>query len=190
MKGCVETDLASRAQPIVDALRSSGRSVVTAESCTGGLVAAVLSHAESASECLHGGFVRSLGWCGPRAILHTHHPAREQPKCAAHIHSASRYPHDEPSELLILQRCERGGGLQKLCIPGPGCECNQRTEHPGMERGSEQVHDSGTSLAGSPCFEQGGPEEQRPAKKGQVLQVVNARTRQRGIEEQRYVPHP
>jgi len=57
MKGCIETDLAGRAQPIVDALRSSSRSVVTAESCTGGLVAAVLSHAEAASECLHGGFV-------------------------------------------------------------------------------------------------------------------------------------
>jgi len=57
VNGCIETDLSSRAQPIVDALRSSGRSVVTAESCTGGLVAAVLSHAESASECLHGGFV-------------------------------------------------------------------------------------------------------------------------------------
>lgn len=57
MQGCIETDLASRAQPIVDALRSSGRCVVTAESCTGGLVAAVLSHAEAASECLHGGFV-------------------------------------------------------------------------------------------------------------------------------------
>jgi nicotinamide-nucleotide amidase len=57
MTGCIETDLSSRAQPIVDALRSSGRSVVTAESCTGGLIAAVLSHAEAASECLHGGFV-------------------------------------------------------------------------------------------------------------------------------------
>lgn len=57
MKGCIEMDLASRAQPVVDALRSSGRSVVTAESCTAGLLAAVLSHAEAASECLHGGFV-------------------------------------------------------------------------------------------------------------------------------------
>lgn len=57
MTGCIESDLASRAQPIVDALRRSGRSVVTAESCTGGLLAAVLSHAEAASECLHGGFV-------------------------------------------------------------------------------------------------------------------------------------
>jgi nicotinamide-nucleotide amidase len=46
-----------RAQPVVDALRSAGLSVVTAESCTGGLVAAILSHAQNASDCLHGGFV-------------------------------------------------------------------------------------------------------------------------------------
>jgi nicotinamide-nucleotide amidase len=31
--------------------------VVTAESCTAGLVAAVLSYGEKASECFHGGFV-------------------------------------------------------------------------------------------------------------------------------------
>lgn len=39
MKGCIEMDLASRAQPVVDALRSSDRSVVTAaESCRAGIV--------------------------------------------------------------------------------------------------------------------------------------------------------
>jgi nicotinamide-nucleotide amidase len=31
--------------------------VVTAESCTGGLIAAILSHAPHAGECLHGGYV-------------------------------------------------------------------------------------------------------------------------------------
>jgi nicotinamide-nucleotide amidase len=54
---CIERDLVGRAQPVVDGLRGAGLSVVTAESCTGGLVAAILSHAQKASDCLHGGFV-------------------------------------------------------------------------------------------------------------------------------------
>jgi nicotinamide-nucleotide amidase len=53
----VEEVLAQRAQPAVDILRRRGLSVITAESCSGGLVAAALSAAPSASECLHGGFV-------------------------------------------------------------------------------------------------------------------------------------
>jgi nicotinamide-nucleotide amidase len=54
---CVERNLVRRAQPIVDALRARHLSVVTAESCTAGLVAAILSHAQHAGECLHGGFI-------------------------------------------------------------------------------------------------------------------------------------
>jgi nicotinamide-nucleotide amidase len=53
---CIERELASRAQPVIDALRAAGLSVATAESCTGGLIAAILSHAQNAGECLHGGF--------------------------------------------------------------------------------------------------------------------------------------
>jgi nicotinamide-nucleotide amidase len=54
---CIEEQLAGRAQPVIDLLRQSGLSLVTAESCTAGLVAAVLSHGAQASEWLHGGFV-------------------------------------------------------------------------------------------------------------------------------------
>jgi nicotinamide-nucleotide amidase len=54
---CIERQLVGLAQPVVDALRIAGLSIVTAESCTGGLIAAVLSHAQNASDCLHGGFV-------------------------------------------------------------------------------------------------------------------------------------
>lgn len=57
MACCIEEQLASRAQPVIDLLRKTGLSLVTAESCTAGLVAAVLSHGSQASECLHGGFV-------------------------------------------------------------------------------------------------------------------------------------
>ncbi|MDB6104841.1 MAG: CinA domain protein [Gammaproteobacteria bacterium] len=54
---CVDPQLSARAQPVVDALRRAKLCVVTAESCTGGLIAAILSHGMQASDCLHGGYV-------------------------------------------------------------------------------------------------------------------------------------
>jgi nicotinamide-nucleotide amidase len=54
---CVDGQLAARAQPVVDALRRAKLWVVTAESCTGGLISAILSHGKQASDCLHGGYV-------------------------------------------------------------------------------------------------------------------------------------
>jgi nicotinamide-nucleotide amidase len=54
---CVDAQLSARAQPVVDALRRAKLSVVTAESCTAGLIAAILSHGMQASDCLHGGYV-------------------------------------------------------------------------------------------------------------------------------------
>jgi nicotinamide-nucleotide amidase len=54
---CVDEELIAQAEAVVSELRRSGVTVVTAESCTGGLIAAALSHAPGASECLHGGFV-------------------------------------------------------------------------------------------------------------------------------------
>jgi nicotinamide-nucleotide amidase len=55
--GCVDRQLIQAAQQAVEALTRAGRSVVTAESCTGGLIAAVLSCAPRVGQCLHGGFV-------------------------------------------------------------------------------------------------------------------------------------
>jgi nicotinamide-nucleotide amidase len=49
--------MCDRAQSILKALKESGLSVITAESCTGGMIAAVLSRADGAGEVLHGGFV-------------------------------------------------------------------------------------------------------------------------------------
>jgi nicotinamide-nucleotide amidase len=54
---CINPQLTAKAQPVVDALRRAQLLVVTAESCTGGLIAAILSHGIQASDCLHGGFV-------------------------------------------------------------------------------------------------------------------------------------
>jgi len=57
MRCCIDEKLSGLAQPVINRLKESGLSVVTAESCTAGLIAAVLAHAADASACLHGGFV-------------------------------------------------------------------------------------------------------------------------------------
>jgi nicotinamide-nucleotide amidase len=54
---CVDQGLIHRAKDIVRALRDARLSIVTAESCTAGLVSAVLSQADGAGEDLHGSFV-------------------------------------------------------------------------------------------------------------------------------------
>jgi nicotinamide-nucleotide amidase len=54
---CIEQDLIERARPVIDHLRSHHLTVVTAESCTAGLISAILSHVPNVSDCLHGGFV-------------------------------------------------------------------------------------------------------------------------------------
>jgi nicotinamide-nucleotide amidase len=53
----ISPDLCDRAKSILDALKDSGHSIVTAESCTAGMIAAVLSRADGAGDVLHGGFV-------------------------------------------------------------------------------------------------------------------------------------
>jgi nicotinamide mononucleotide (NMN) deamidase PncC len=46
--------LGEQAQAILTDLKAVGMSVVTAESCTAGMIAAALSRADGASEVLHG----------------------------------------------------------------------------------------------------------------------------------------
>jgi nicotinamide mononucleotide (NMN) deamidase PncC len=53
----ISPDLCDRAKSILDALKDSGHSIVTAESFTAGMIAAVLSRADGAGDVLHGGFV-------------------------------------------------------------------------------------------------------------------------------------
>jgi nicotinamide-nucleotide amidase len=50
-------DPARRAAEVVDLLCRKGLSVITAESCTSGVIATMLSDAPGAGECLHGSFV-------------------------------------------------------------------------------------------------------------------------------------
>lgn len=57
MSGCVNQTIVGEASTVIEALREAGLSVVTAESCTGGLLAACLTHGREASSCFHGAFV-------------------------------------------------------------------------------------------------------------------------------------
>ncbi len=54
---CIDSELIREAEKLVELLRAHKLTVITAESCTGGLISAALSHARGASDCLHGGFV-------------------------------------------------------------------------------------------------------------------------------------
>ena len=54
---CIDSELIHEAETLVELLRARRLTVITAESCTGGLIAAALSHARGASDALHGGFV-------------------------------------------------------------------------------------------------------------------------------------
>ena len=57
VRRCIHENLIAEAEAVIESLRGSGLTVVTAESCTGGLIAACLSHGKDASSCFQGGFV-------------------------------------------------------------------------------------------------------------------------------------
>jgi len=56
-KSCIDNVLIDRAKSVVRVLKERGLTVVTAESCTAGLISAVLSQADGAGDVLHGSFV-------------------------------------------------------------------------------------------------------------------------------------
>src|SRR5215510_4961753 len=53
----ISVDLAAAAKQVLALAGQRGLAIVTAESCTSGLLASVLSEAPGAAELLHGGFV-------------------------------------------------------------------------------------------------------------------------------------
>lgn len=61
MKGadipCIDRELVMRADEIMRHLKAAKLSIITAESCTAGLISAVLAQAEGAGDMLHGSFV-------------------------------------------------------------------------------------------------------------------------------------
>jgi nicotinamide-nucleotide amidase len=54
---CIDQGLIHHAEEVVRSLRDGQMSVITAESCTAGLLSAALSQADGAGEVLHGSFV-------------------------------------------------------------------------------------------------------------------------------------
>lgn len=54
---CIHPDLIARATETARRLRHAGLRLVTAESCTAGLISAVLAQTEGAGEVFEGGFV-------------------------------------------------------------------------------------------------------------------------------------
>lgn len=54
---CVDAELVAYARDVLDLLKKKKKSIITAESCTGGLISAVLSQGDGAGGVLHGGFV-------------------------------------------------------------------------------------------------------------------------------------
>lgn len=57
MQCCVDQKLTDQADAVMQRLRAADLTVVTAESCTGGLIAACLTHGKEASACFQGAFV-------------------------------------------------------------------------------------------------------------------------------------
>jgi nicotinamide-nucleotide amidase len=54
---CVAPDLVRRANVVLRCLAERGATIVSAESCTAGLIASAFSQADGAADVLHGGFV-------------------------------------------------------------------------------------------------------------------------------------
>lgn len=53
----ISAALKQRAQGILEALKAANMSIITAESCTAGMIAAVFSRCDGAGALMHGGFV-------------------------------------------------------------------------------------------------------------------------------------
>jgi nicotinamide-nucleotide amidase len=56
-QACIDQSFVDRANDVMARLKAHGLTIVTAESCTAGLISAVLAQAKDAGEILHGSFV-------------------------------------------------------------------------------------------------------------------------------------
>jgi|RhiMethySRZTD1v2_1073278.scaffolds.fasta_scaffold1256425_1 nicotinamide-nucleotide amidase len=70
--------LKAKAQQALDALKAAEVTIVTAESCTAGTIAALLAQAEGASDVLHGGFTTYTKDHKTKALGVSQHLLKEQ----------------------------------------------------------------------------------------------------------------
>jgi len=70
--------LKQQAQQALDALKAAKLTIVTAESCTAGSIAALLAEAEGASDILHGGFTTYTKEHKTKALGVSQHLLKEQ----------------------------------------------------------------------------------------------------------------
>ena len=70
--------LKAKAQQALDALKSAQLTIVTAESCTAGTIAALLAQAEGAGDVLHGGFTTYTKDHKTKALGVSHRLLKEQ----------------------------------------------------------------------------------------------------------------
>jgi nicotinamide-nucleotide amidase len=150
--GCIDPSLCALASDVVLALRRAKVSLVTAESCTGGLIAALLSHGARASDCLHGGFVvytkdqKSTALGVSRALLSEFGAVTSEVARAMATGALERSPaswavsvtgvlgpdpdeDDNPPGLVYIGTASRGGEIQVI-------RRHYEEEHPDLVRRS------------------------------------------------------
>jgi nicotinamide-nucleotide amidase len=74
----IDDTLKDHAQQVLAALRAAKMTIVTAESCTAGAIALILSQAEGASDILHGGFITYTKGQKAKALGVSEHILKEQ----------------------------------------------------------------------------------------------------------------
>lgn len=114
----IDEQLVLAAAALLDLCRQRELSIVTAESCTGGLVAAVLTDAPGASDVVFGGFVTyaneaKSGLIGVPAELIAKHGAVSEPVARAMASGALEHSEADLSVAITGVAGPGGGGEEK-----------------------------------------------------------------------------
>jgi nicotinamide-nucleotide amidase len=160
MSGLLDADLATQwVAPLADALRARGWRIATAESCTGGLIAAVCTALAGSSDWFERGFVTysnaaKTEQLGVPALLIAQHGAVSEAAARAMAEGALQHSPadlavavtgvagpgggsvDKPVGLVWLASARRGAATQaeRLQLGGDRAEVRMRTVQIALER--------------------------------------------------------